>query len=111
MSSAPHAPAAAPVYVAITAASTLGSRSGYDASVSQDATRVSVRFGPGLLLWLGQKSRQTGHTKDDLIIRILENQRQTEWRESFADGCREFADEMRTMADTAHAAQAEIALS
>jgi hypothetical protein len=56
------------------------------------------------------KAEQTGNSRSQLLAEVLAERRQREWTELFAEGCREFAHEMRETAGLTYDAQAEVAL-
>ncbi|MBI3970151.1 MAG: ribbon-helix-helix protein, CopG family [Chloroflexi bacterium] len=78
--------------------------------MAQTAEQVSVSLPAHLVEWLDQKARVTGTSRSAALAAVLEERRSQEWAELFAEGCREFAAEMRETAARTHAAQAEIAL-
>ena len=63
-----------------------------------------------LVEWLDEKAQRSKASRSSVLAQELEARRQQEWAELFAEGCREFADEMRTTAADTLAAQAEVAL-
>ena len=78
--------------------------------MSATAQQVSVSLPGELVKWLDAKARVEGHSRSHVLASVLEERRQQEWAESFAEGCREFAQEMLNTASLTFAAQAEVAV-
>ncbi|MGH2353371.1 MAG: hypothetical protein ACRDI2_24220 [Chloroflexota bacterium] len=74
------------------------------------AEQLSVSLPAHLVEWLDKKASAAKLTRSGVLARVLEERRRQEWEALFAEGCREFADDMRTTAAQTHAAQAEVAL-
>lgn len=72
--------------------------------------QVSVSLPGDLVAWLDAKAREARHSRSHALAEVLEERRQRELAELFAEGCREFAPEMRETASLTIDAQAEVAL-
>jgi metal-responsive CopG/Arc/MetJ family transcriptional regulator len=78
--------------------------------MARTAEQVSVSLPTHLVEWLDRKAKENGASRSNVLAQELEIRRRQEWEELFAEGCREFTEEMSATAAETFAAQAEVAL-
>lgn len=79
--------------------------------MARTTEHISVSLPGDLLEWLDGRAKEDGTSRSGVLAQVLEERRRDEWAALFAEGCREFAEEMRETAARTHAAQAEVALA